>query len=68
MNPWSFFYRLYFFTAPYFYQMTASPKTPGGVKSSLFLSEQNHLFPIATSELNHLFFTFIGEKVILFTC
>ena len=48
--------------------MIASPKTPGGVKSSLFLSEQNHLFPIATSELNHLFFTFIGTKVILFTC
>lgn len=48
--------------------MIASPKTPGGVKSSLFLSEQNHLFPIAISELNHLFLSFIGTKVILFTC
>lgn len=48
--------------------MIASPKTPGGVKSSLFLSEQNHLFPIAISELNHLFLSFIGTKAILFTC
>ena len=43
----------------YFYQMIASPKTPGGVKSSLFLSKQNHLFPIAISEPNHLFLSFI---------
>ena len=48
--------------------MIASPETLGGVKSSLFLSEQNHLFPIAISELNHLFLSFIGTKVILFTC
>ena len=39
--------------------MIASPETLGGVKSSLFLSEQNHLFPIAISELNHLFLSFI---------
>ena len=48
--------------------MIASSKTLGGVKSSLFLSEHNHLFPIAISELNHLFLSFIGTKVILFTC
>ena len=47
--------------------MITSPKTLGGVKSSLFLSEQNHLFSTTISELNHLFLSLSGIKVILFT-
>ena len=34
----------------------------------MIFSDYNHLFSTAASELNHLFLSFVGTKVILFTC